>query len=88
MGLSDTMTKHWHKKCTKHVNYIAEGELYDKKIITISLYVHHGAFTSDADLMDYIEYRLNLDAGTKGLIILENLTTITEGENNEICNDT
>jgi len=80
--------KYWQKKCNKHVTYIAEGELYDKKTITIDLWVHHAAFTSDADLMDYIEYRLNLDAGTKGLIILENLTTITEEPKNEISNDT
>jgi len=68
------MTKqNWQKKCTKHVNYIAEGELYDVKKIQLTIYVHHAAFTSDSDLMDYIEYRLNLDAGTKGLIILDSI---------------
>jgi len=68
----------WQKKSTKDVNYIAEGEFFVEKVFQIKVYVHRAAFTTDLAFMDYVEYRLNLDRGTKGLIILENIE-ILEG---------
>lgn len=74
----------WTKKTPQTFVHVGRDELYKKKEIKITMYIHTAAFINDESMMDYIEYRLNLDHGTKGLIILDNIETM-EGTN-EVSN--
>lgn len=63
----------WIKKSTHDFKLIAQDESFVAKRFEILVFLHAAAFTDDVSFMDYIEYRLNLDRGTKGLIILQDI---------------
>lgn len=89
--MSDQKTKKkWQKKDTGDYYRLDNSDLYFKKIVKLEIYIHRLAFTEETDLADYIEYRLNLDRGTHGLIHLEaiDFEDETEKKDNEISNDT
>lgn len=76
----------WVKKLISTGKRRFKDESYVKRKFLIEVSCHFAA-PSGTYFMDYIEYRLNLDHGTDGLIILEDIKLL-EGDTHEISNET
>ncbi|AXH78140.1 MAG: hypothetical protein [Microviridae sp.] len=79
------MSEKWKKKgfSTK----LRDGVDYSKKYFLIEVSILPAAFISDVYFMDYIEYRLNLDHGTDGLVVLDDISLINKEVLHEECNE-